>query len=1113
MKNKWKLIGLIFIILLGALILAAGLFFWGAGLGYVTTGQKFSIWLQAMLLLLGLLLTPVIITNNRKIWAKDKVKRESLNPAEKKPVKKVIAFPEFSEIKNQCQSRYGLFWRYKVRKCLVIGSSSDIETLFPNLQQAKWQLSGQTLMVYGGDVSSEVNIPWMKTLKKHFSRCLPFYHKPLDAIIWAVSKNYLDNTRQQQVLVEKAILQLRSRDKILRWSAPLYLVSGQTSEWSQEGRIEQSVGITFSSSKNSIVDSADLSLKQLATECCQRGIQQVKENSHYAYLLQLSQNLVKNDIDKIKRYLSSLISLRYAPNLRGLFFTPHQSSKPAEEQEFYDLNHFFMTPTWQSITDDAKTNVGRRLGFNWGAISCYVLFISMIMTGCAMLTSYFRNQSLIEDSIKLAKNADDSATKDYTSRLQIQYQLQQRLEQLLFRQQNGAPLSYRFGLNHDGKLLKKLWSSYYTTNLRNIVVPFKDIMTDYLELLTQLPPDDPHRDELVESAYDVLKVYLMMSRADKSDGEYLSQFATKRWNTPKDISDGNWQRLMPDLVRFWGQSLNLNPKWAQKEDVSLVKNARQILINKIGAQNAVNSIYKKMIQQASQNYADQSLNQLLDGFDNHLLFFSKEDLPGIYTRKAWENTIKQEINEVSKLRQEQIDWVLSDGDNSLPKSISSESLKKQLTELYFSEYGAAWLNFLNAIEWRQSDNVTDVIEQLTILADTRQSPLVALVNAVKYQSEVAYSEDGLSSNILRSAKELINNNKSSTGMSKKNNEATGPLTETFAPIVSLLRNDNANGLSLETYLSRITQVRLKLQNIANSAEPQTMMQELAKSVFKGTSVDLTETRDYGNLIAANLGKEWSGFSYNLFKKPLEQSWQVVLTPAAESFNDIWQNYVVSQWKKSFAGRYPFKNSENEASLPELARFIRADTGIIDKFIISELNGVLDKKGGMWVVNNVNAQGLNFSPKFLEALNLFNELSAEVLETGDVSLSFDLMPRTGASTAKTELIINKQKLEYFNQVPTWQRFNWPGDGYAPYSQLSWSSNNSGLRLYQYYNGDWAWIRLLESASIKPLDSSRYELIWEAKDGNKLRYVLRTQLGGGPLTLLKLRNFTLPQNVFE
>jgi len=59
----------------------------------------------------------------------------------------------------------------------------------------------------------------------------------------------------------------------------------------------------------------------------------------------------------------------------------------------------------------------------------------------------------------------------------------------------------------------------------------------------------------------------------------------------------------------------------------------------------------------------------------------------------------------------------------------------------------------------------------------------------------------------------------------------------------------------------------------------------------------------------------------------------------------------------------------------------------------------------------------------------------------------------------------------------------------------------------------WIRLLESASIKPLDSSRYELVWKAPDQRKLRFILRTQLGGGPLTLLKLRNFTLPQTIFE
>lgn len=1109
MKNKWKRIGLIFIILLGALLLTVGLIFWGTQLGYVTAKEKISIWLQGMLFLLGLLLTPIIITNARKVWAKDKAKQESLNPEEKKKAEKPIPFSEFLSVKKQCKYRAGLFWRYKIRKCLVYGASSDVESLFPLLQQDLWQFCDETLMIYGGDLQSEINTPWLQVLKKQFSRCLPFLRKPIDGIIWIVPKNYLENNRQQQLLVEKAILQLQARNKVLNWSAPVYLVSGYGSEWSQKGRMEQSVGLVFPTLKKETMESIVLSLNQLARECSKRGVQQIKENTHYAFLLKLSQDLVKRDIINIKRYLTSLISFPHSPRVRGLFFMPHQFPSLEEKQLFE--NYLPMTPTWQTISDDAKLQSGRRMGIQWATVSCYALFGSMVMLGCALLTSYYRNASLIDDSIELIQQADSSVDKDYTARLEIQYRLQQRLEQLLYRQQNGAPLSYRFGLNHNDELLNKLWLSYRTTNSRNIATPFYNLMTDYLTLMTKLPPDSPKRIKLVDSAYDVLKAYLMMSHPDKSDGVYLSQFAAKIWQSPEGISDGDWQRLMPDLVRFWGQMLNLHPNWAQQGDVRLVKDARQVLINKIGVQNAVNTLYLEMIQRASQHYANLNLNQLLEGLDSRLLFSSEVEIPGVYTRKAWEDTIKDDIDEVAKSRQEQIDWVLSDGENTLTSSISPEVLKQQITERYFSEYSAAWLHFLNTIQWHQVDNISDVIEQLTLLADTRQSPLIALMNVVKYQSEVAYTGGGLSDNLIRSAKELMGN-KSQTGLTK-NNEASGPLTATFLPLTSLLKNDNTNGLTLQTYLLRVTQVRLKLQNVTNSADPQAMIQGLAKSVFKGTSIDLTETRDYGNLIAANLGEEWSGFGYSLFKQPLEQSWQVVLAPASTSFNDVWQNYIVSQWEKSFAGRYPFKNSENEASLAELARFLRADTGIIDNFISTELSGVLEKKGGGWVINTANAQGLNFSPKFLETLKLFNDISAELLTSGDAALSFDIMPRSGSKIARTELIINKQKIEYFNQAPMWQRFNWPGDGYSPYSQLSWSSNATGLRLYEYYSGDWAWIRLLEKASVKPLDSSRYELIWKAPDDRKLRFILRTQLGGGPLTLLKLRNFTLPKKVFE
>lgn len=131
--------------------------------------------------------------------------------------------------------------------------------------------------------------------------------------------------------------------------------------------------------------------------------------------------------------------------------------------------------------------------------------------------------------------------------------------------------------------------------------------------------------------------------------------------------------------------------------------------------------------------------------------------------------------------------------------------------------------------------------------------------------------------------------------------------------------DKAGGgdsqLSLQTYLTRVTRVRLKLQQVTNAPDPQEMTQQLAQTVLQGKTVDLTDTRDYGRLIAASLGEEWSGFGQALFVRPVEQSWRQVLTPAADSLNRQWQRAIVSHWNQDFAGRYPFKASQNDASLP------------------------------------------------------------------------------------------------------------------------------------------------------------------------------------------------------
>lgn len=65
-----------------------------------------------------------------------------------------------------------------------------------------------------------------------------------------------------------------------------------------------------------------------------------------------------------------------------------------------------------------------------------------------------------------------------------------------------------------------------------------------------------------------------------------------------------------------------------------------------------------------------------------------------------------------------------------------------------------------------------------------------------------------------------------------------------------------------------------------------------------------------------------------------------------------------------------------------------------------------------------------------------------------------------------------------------------------------------------SGRLGWIRLLDKAVVSayPGTSSSWSLSWKAPDGLLLNYTLRTGREG-PLALLALRNFTLPETIFS
>lgn len=173
------------------------------------------------------------------------------------------------------------------------------------------------------------------------------------------------------------------------------------------------------------------------------------------------------------------------------------------------------------------------------------------------------------------------------------------------------------------------------------------------------------------------------------------------------------------------------------------------------------------------------------------------------------------------------------------------------------------------------------------------------------------------------------------------------------------------------------------------------------------------------------------------------------------------------------------------------------------------------RGGKGLFITADAQSLTFNPAFIRAVNTLSHLSDVVFTNGEAGLSFEIRPGTADGVMQTTLVIDSQKLSYMNQMPAWKRFTWPADTEAPGASLSWISTQAGTRQYADMSGSWGWIRLLDKASVTayPGTGSSWSLSWRAQDGRSLNYTLRTEAGEGPLALLKLRNFSLPEAIFS
>ncbi len=1110
LSRLWRLGGLTVLML--AILSLIGWAIWehGERLGLDTTNRKIVALLLVCVLGAALRFGPALLRLVRQIMHRNEEKQQNVLPGselrlEQTPPRHIT----ITELRQALRQTYGRFWPRKVRILLLTGSAADVERLTPGLTSQYWQEDSGTVLLWGGDLGAQPDSAWLNALRN-------LRRRPLDGVIWVTSALAQRTAESTQTslsadMMDSAAKAFAVRFDLLGWRLPLYVWSLHPAEGDNKDRITQPVGCLLPAACKP--DELNIQLTALVPTLIAQGTQQISASTRNQFLLQLAEQLAQAPAVITEPVAALLNPYRPAP-LAGIMFSPTSvnAQRTVKHHWAKDNRWDILLGSLPALPAGLKA---KKLGFAWGKTFSTIAAGIMVLWGAGMIMSFLVNRQTINTSEAQVKQAAD-VQQTLPLRLKAQHELQNTLDQLEYRQQH-TPWYSRFGLSQNSPLLAALWPHYAASAVPMLRDAAARHLEDRLNSFAGLPPADPRRDALVKSAYDQLKLYLMLSRPEKMDAKWFSKTLLSDWPQRKNVPDGIWQGEGPALLDFYARSLSRHSDWQLTPDENLVGQTRTLLVRLMGARNSESTLYQKMLRQVAHQYADMTLTDMAGDTDAERIFTTDAVVPGMFTRKAWEESVKPAIEKVVNGRREEMDWVLSDSKTAVLEQGSPEALQARLKERYFADFSSSWLEFLNSLHWQQAQTLSDAIDQLTLMADVRQSPLVALMNTLSIQGKTGQSGEALSDSLVKSAKNLLNRDEQPAIDQQAG--ARGPLDATFSPILALMDNkaggQSNTSLSLQTFLTRVTQVRLKLQQVVNAADPQAMTQTLAQTVFQGKAVDLTETRDYGSLVAASLGQEWSGFGQTIFVQPMEQAWQQVLAPAAESLNAQWQTAIVDDWNSAFGGRYPLKNTSSEVSLPLMARYLNSDSGRIARFLQTRLNGVLHKEGSHWVPDSINAQGLTFSPAFLKAMDTLSYLSDVVFTNGEAGMHFELRPGTAKDVMQTDLVIDSQKLSYYNQLPAWKRFTWPNDTEAPGASLSWISTQAGTRQFADLPGAWGLIRLLDKASVTPYQgvSSSFNITWKAPDNRLLNYTLRTEAGEGPLALLRLRDFTLPVQIFQ
>jgi type VI secretion system protein ImpL len=661
---------------------------------------------------------------------------------------------------------------------------------------------------------------------------------------------------------------------------------------------------------------------------------------------------------------------------------------------------------------------------------------------------------------------------------------------------------FEFGLDRSQGTLEKLTQLYFKkTN------PFftQYVYNEIVNTLTNYSNGQEYSGEVI---YNSLKAYLLLgderSKLDTINQKFLvnifsgtlqSKFVNSN-SIASTTEKDSLSKLFRNYITFFVQKLAVGGIYSIRNDNTLLSSVRYKFQNKPSAE----SIYARMKEDGRNQYpAELTLTQLIQGKSGQVVQTDTR-IPYIFTLDGWRNYFDQAILEESKNPGKE-DWVTgkSQSQQSYNYAYDSETIKNQLTDLYIKDFTQTWVQFLQSIRYSGFESIPFAANNLKLLSDPGNSPLVLILKVFADQSKV------------------IANIKTSV-------DTTNPYSAYFSTAsnsdIKRLRKfvvgpeDGSAPPDLNIVLMQYGMVNGILEGLKGNPD---LAKEYAVKVMNQQAVDFQASV-----------KAIQGAIYNvpelqtLITEPLNSTWKSTLTNATSSISAQWKAKVVDVFNRTLAKSFPFNDKGPDAPLQDFDEFFNPQTGVLWTFYNAELSSFIKKDD--WKVNQQDGSGPNLSSELINALKKADEITSVLYKGGALNLSFKLKPQLPVSKAISErkatviqyyLNIDGVIDAYKMGAPYETVFNWPNNstsGTALYITL----NEFGTSDKISYNGDWSFFRLLNDASIsRGVASSQLILNWNFAKQNmydvSVSYVLNAGSSRHPFSQNFFKSFKLPNSL--